>query len=97
MAVVADHDFCARTVVRKKNHQRIFPLTHLADLIEDSTDFNVHAMNHRRVDGHLRRLKLLLLVGKTVPRKRFIDLAIAENFERGGKVVWRAEVAFDSR
>ena len=97
MSVVANHDLGAGAVIREKDHQRVFPLTHLSDLIADPADFDIHAMNHGRVNRHLRGLKLLLLCGEVLPGKWTVNLARAKNFERFRKMVRWAEVTFDCR
>ena len=71
---------------------------HRAELVEDAADLAVHAVDHRRVDRHLRRLKRALLVGQLVPGQR----AGSPRWGRAvliasGKVVRRADVALDVR
>ena len=60
VSVAADHDLGARAVVGQKEDERVVPRAHRAKLIQHATDFAVHAIDHRGVNRHLRRLKLAL-------------------------------------
>ena len=60
MPVIANHDLSTRAIVGQKQHKGVLPLSHFLDLIEDSANFDIHAVNHRRVNCHLGSLELLL-------------------------------------
>ena len=70
---------------------------HRLELVEHAADLAVHAVDHRRVDGHLRRLERPLLGGQLLPGQRPVHLARAELLDGVGEGVRRADVALDRR
>ena len=96
VAVAADHDLGAGPVVGQEEDQRVVERVHRPDLIDDAADLAVHAIDHRRVNRHLRRLERLLLVGQFVPGQAAGSLRPGPSFLIGiGKVIRRPDFALD--
>ena len=68
MLVAADDLLGAGAVVRQEDHHRVPVGAHVPKLLEHAADLPVHPVDHRRVNGHLRSLELLLLLGELLPR-----------------------------
>ena len=54
----------------RKKMTRVVQRAHAAELVEHAPDLPIHAVHHRGVDGHLRRLEPLLLVRQLSSRER---------------------------
>ena len=61
MPVTANNLLRARAVVGDEEDCGVVEGFHRFELLEDAADFDVHAVNHRGVQRHLERLKLLFL------------------------------------
>ena len=70
VTVVADHDLRAGAVVGQEEDQRVLEGTHRAELVQHPADLAIHPVDHRGVNGHLRRLEFALLVGRACPTAR---------------------------
>src|SRR5262249_30313666 len=57
VTVVPNHDLGAGPVVRQEYDQRIVEDLHLSKLSQHAADFTIHPVHHRRMNGHLVRLK----------------------------------------
>ena len=75
VTIATHHDFRPRPVVRQEEDQGIVQCVHAPDLVEHSANLAIHAIYHRRMDGHLRRLEFVLLVGPRLPIDGPMDLA----------------------
>jgi len=64
VAVAAHHDLGAGTVVAQEDSERVFKLFHGFDLVQDATNFDVDAVDHSRVNGHLLGLEFSLGFGR---------------------------------
>src|SRR5262249_45957659 len=72
VTVATDHDFGTGAVVREEKDNGVVPGPHCPNLSEDTANFTVHAVNHRRMNGHLARLEFPLIRGEVLPGKRTI-------------------------
>ena len=97
VAVPADHDLGARAVVGQEENERVGQGTRRPEVGHHPADFEVHAGDHRRVDGHFPGLKRPLVRGQLRPRQRPVQLVRPELLHRVRVGVGRAEVALDGR
>ena len=97
VSVGANHDFGAGAIVREKHDHGVVPFAHGFDLIEDTSDLDIHAMNHGGMDRHLGGLEFFLFSGQIFPGQRRPHLAWPENLVGIVKVIGRAKLAFRRR
>ena len=97
MPLTADHDLGRGPVVTGKQDQRVVETLHRLELVDDPPDLLVHRLDHRGMDRHLRRLKVLLLWTEPIPLEGAIDLARPERLKRLWERIGGANVALDLR
>lgn len=85
VTAIAHHNLGAGTIVGSEKNERVFKGTHRLQLRDDASDLLIHAIHHGRVDGHLGRLEVALLIREFSPGQGTIHLAWAEDFHRSGK------------
>ena len=98
VAVAADHDLGARAVVGQEEDSVLSSGCIASELVEHAADLAVHAVDHRRVDGHLVAWKRLWLAVSVGPTAAGGSLRWARaSCIASGKRVRRADVALDRR
>ena len=63
--IIADHDLGTRPVVGQKENHRVLKRPHRFELSENAADLLIHAVDHRGMDRHFRRLEFPLLLVKS--------------------------------
>ena len=84
MPISTHHNFCACSIIGKKHHEGVLPASFLSfDVLDDSSNRNIHFVDHRGMDGHLGYLEFLLLWCQHRPGDRSVDFAATKFLDRG--------------
>lgn len=73
VAVAADHDLGAGSIVGEEDDEGVVEAVGLFEVLDDSSDLLIHAVDHGGVDGHFAGLEGLLGFGEGVPRNWAVD------------------------
>ena len=92
MAIGANHDFGAGPIIGGEANDCVFEHPHGLQLINNATNFDVHAINHGGMNSHFGRLKALLFFAQRFPWKGAIDFFGAKFVQFLGEMVGRSNI-----